>query len=189
MEELKQLNIFIIDPSGNSKRLLRTILMSMGIQKIWCASRTDEALETMRQGLFDVVFCDENVGPLSPDVFVKALRCDLTTANVTVPVVLVSSGTGRGRVAVWRDAGGSDVIVKPLSAEVMQLRLKALVLDPKAFVTTKGFIGPDRRRGSTERRQFGERRPPIRDRRHRSEEGIVFSLTTNRAPEAPVDEQ
>jgi DNA-binding response OmpR family regulator len=183
MEDFKHLSVLIIDPSGHSKKLFRTILASIGVQRIWPVSHTDAALSTLRGNLVDIVFCGEEAGPLHPDSFVKALRCDLSTTNVTVPVVLISAGTNRSRVSAWRDAGGSDVIVTPVSPETVKLRLQSLTLAPKPFVTTKVFIGPDRRSGSDERRQFGERRPLIRDRRTQSAEGIVFPLTLGH----PVD--
>ena len=178
MGEFKHLSALIIDPSGHSKKLIRTILLSIGLHRIWPVSHTNVAIDTLRQQSFDIVFCDEKVGPLSPESFIKKLRCDLRTSNVTVPVVLISCGMSRDHVSAWRDAGGSDVIVKPLSPETLRLRLKSLVWEPKDFVTAKSFIGPDRRRSDGgERRQFGERRPLGADRRLQSDDVAVFSLS------------
>ncbi len=138
---------------------------------IEAVANTTEALDKMRLQLFDIVFCDENCAPLEPTAFIKALRLDLKTMNVTMPVILVSSGANFALVAQWRDAGGSDVIVKPVSPETIKNRLIALVLNPKAFVTAKSFIGPDRasrRRPPPVRRAAGggaERRPESRHRR------------------------
>jgi two-component system chemotaxis response regulator CheY len=132
MEELRDVRVLIIDPSGYSKNLLRQILLQLGVGNIEPVANTTEALEKMRTQLFDVVFCDENSGPLEPTAFIKALRLDLKTMNVTMPVVLVSSGANFGLVAQWRDAGGSDVIVKPCSPETIKNRLVSLVLNPKA---------------------------------------------------------
>jgi two-component system, chemotaxis family, chemotaxis protein CheY len=181
MDELKDVRVLIIDPSGYSKGLLRQILLQLGVGSIEPVTNTSEALEKMRLQLFDVVFCDENAAPLEPAAFIKALRLDLQTMNVTMPVVLVSSGVNFAMVAQWRDAGGSDVIVKPVSSETIRNRLVTLVLNPKSFVTAKGFIGPDRRR-SGDRRQFGERPHGGEDRRrNRDEAGVIFSTPRVRA--------
>jgi two-component system, chemotaxis family, chemotaxis protein CheY len=183
MEALKDVRVLIIDPSGYSKTLLRQILLQLGVQNIEPVANTTEALEKMRLQLFDLVFCDENSGPLEPTAFIKALRFDLKTLNVTIPVVLVSSGVNGGMIAQWRDAGGSDVIVKPVSPETIRNRLLALVLNPRSFVTAKSFIGPDRRR-SGDRRQFGERPDEGEDRRKsRTEEGVIFTTPRIRASE------
>jgi hypothetical protein len=58
------------------------------------------------------------------------------------------------------------------------------VLNPKAFVTARTFIGPDRRR-SGDRRQFGERPGGGAERRQsRTEEGVIFSTPRVRAADA-----
>lgn len=108
----------------------------------------------------------------------KSLRCDLTTANVVIPAVLVSTAARYDKVKEWRDADGNDVIVKPVSMDVIKQRIASLILSPKAFVTTKTFIGPDRRRN--DRRQEGERNPSAGDRRSGHREAKVFGLTRAR---------
>ena len=175
MQELKDLNVLIVDSSGHSKNLLRQILLGLGVTNISPHGSTAEALDAMRLQLFHVAFCDENSGPLEATDFIKALRSDLETRNVVIPVVLVTCGADFQVVAQWRDSGGSDVVVKPVSPMVIQSRLVALVLNPKPFVTTKTYIGPDRRREG-ERREDGERSPYGRDRRRNTEQdGVVFT--------------
>jgi CheY-like chemotaxis protein len=180
--ELKDLNVLIVDSSGYSKNLLRSILITLGVSQISSSGSAGEAAEELRKQLFHVVFCDENI--TDPMAFIKSLRIDLNTMNVTIPVILVSSGANFGMVAQWRDAGGSDVIVKPISPAAIQSRLVALVLNPKAFVTARSFVGPDRRR-SGDRRQFGERTPAGIDRRSGNQDGVVFA--TPRVMESDLD--
>jgi hypothetical protein len=107
---------------------------------------------------------------------------------VILPIVLVSPGTNHGAVAAWRDMGGNDVIVKPVSLETVENRLQTLILAPKLFVTAKAFIGPDRRHPRYERRQFGERRPGGEDRRGRSNGAKVFAAPVWAKPEDPVSD-
>ena len=183
MGKFEDLKILIVDPAGYSKSLLRGILNSLGIQQIVTLTTTDEALATLRVESFDVLLCDERAGPAQPEKFVRTLRSDVSITNVTMPVVLVSAGTNHARVAAWRDAGGSDVIVKPISQDALKLRLQALISNPRNFVTTRTFIGPDRRRAGAERRQFGERRPLGGDRRNQQADGTVFTMARSDARE------
>ena len=188
MHELKDLNVLIVDSSGFTRNLLRQILLSLGVTNISAHGSTAAALEVMRQELFHVAFCDENSGPLAPTAFIKALRSDLQTMNVIMPVVLVTSGADVGMVARWRDSGGSDVVVKPVSPMVIQSRLISLVLNPKPFVTTRSFIGPDRRHAG-ERRHFGERLPVVDRRSGETQDGVVFTaprtIESDAEPGAP----
>ena len=77
MEDLKDVKVLIIDPSGYSKNLLRQIMLQLGLMNIEAVANTTEALDKMRLQMFDVVFCDENCAPLEPTAFIKALRQDL----------------------------------------------------------------------------------------------------------------
>jgi PleD family two-component response regulator len=177
---LEDKNVLIIDSTGHSKNLLRQLLLALGISRITSVSDTTEALATLRHQFFDVVFCDEGARRHSPAQFMKMLRSDLATTNVIVPTVLISSAARFDKVKEWRDAGGNDVIVKPVSPEVIKLRIAALILTPKAFVTTRSFIGPDRRR-ENERRGSPAQRADAPDRRQGVAEGTVF------APYRPAD--
>jgi CheY-like chemotaxis protein len=180
MQEFREIRTLVIDPTGNSKTLLRRILANLGVMGVKAVDGTDDALLAMRQDLYTVVFCDELAGPLDPFAFLKALRRDLETRDVTVPVVLVSVGAEFSKVAAARDAGMNDVIVKPVSVDTIERKLISLVLEPKAFVTAKGFVGPDRRRAG-DRRQFGER--AARDeRRGKATDGSIFAISPRIGP-------
>ena len=188
MHELKDLNVLIVDSSGFTRNLLRQILLSLGVTNLAAHASTAAALDAMRQELFHVAFCDENSGKLAPTAFIKALRADIETKNIIIPMVLVTTGADVKMVAQWRDSGGSDVVVKPVSPMVIQSRLISLVLNPKPFVTTRSFIGPDRRHAG-ERRHFGERLPVTDRRRSETQDGVVFTaprtIETDAEPGAP----
>jgi two-component system chemotaxis response regulator CheY len=175
MNEFREIRTLVIDPTGHSKTLLRRILANLGVLGVEAVSGTDDALLALRQDLYTVVFCDELAGPLDPFAFLKALRRDLETRDVTVPVVLISAGAEFSKVAAARDAGMNDVIVKPVSIDTIERKLTSLVLEPKAFVTARGFVGPDRRR-SGDRRQFGERLV-VDERRGKATDGSIFAIS------------
>src|SRR5450631_4113617 len=91
MSEFRDIRTLIIDPSGHSKALLRSLLTNLGVSGVAAVTGTDEALLSLRMEVFSIVFCDELAGPMEPFAFLKVLRRDLTTRDVTVPVVLVST--------------------------------------------------------------------------------------------------
>ena len=187
MEELRDRDVLILDAAGHTRTLLRQILALLGVSRVATAGNSDEALALLREKAFDIIFCDENARPHSPAEFVKSLRCDVTTLNVVVPLVLVSTAARFEKVKEWRDAGGNDIVVKPISPEAIKQRMASLVLCPKPFVTSKGFIGPDRRRNEDERRHLGERHPTAPDRRNGPEQGSVYAAPRVRILEPAPD--
>jgi two-component system chemotaxis response regulator CheY len=186
MSELRDVRTLVIDPAGHSKNLLRSLLANLGVMRVAATPSTEEALQILRAESFSVVFCDELAGPLDPLAFLKSLRRDLSTRDVTIPVVLVSAGADISKIKAARDAGMNDVIAKPVSLGTVERKLRSLIIAPRPFVTAKKFVGPDRRGTSDDRRQFGERPPGGEDRRGRSETGTVFTVGSRLSPEEPM---
>jgi two-component system chemotaxis response regulator CheY len=185
MSEFKDISALVIDPSGHSKALLKSILTNLNVARVAAVTHSEEALLILRKDVFSIVFCDELSEPANPIEFLKALRRDLTTRDVTVPVVMISSGADTSKIKSARDAGMSDVIAKPVSVRTIERKLRSLLVVPRNFVTTRTFVGPDRRRFSEERRQFGER-PDGEDRRGKSQDGTVFAMSSRLNPDAPA---
>ena len=180
MSELRDIRAIIIDEKGHAISLLRNLLIRLGVKRIAALHSTEDALRLMREETFDVVFCDEFSAPLNPVTFVKAVRRDLTTRDVTVPIVLVSSGASRKQIELARDAGLNDVIAKPVSTDTIERKLRSMVLAPQAFVTAKTFLGPDRRRAEERR---SDKRPDGAERRGTGAEGNVFHRRARIRPE------
>ena len=185
MSDFRDISTLIIDPAGHSKALLKGLLTTLEVARAATVNSTEEALLTLRREVFTVVFCDELAGFLEPFAFLKALRRDLTTRDVTVPVVLISAGADYPKIVAARDAGMNDVISKPVSAETIERKLRSLLLAPRPFVTAKTFVGPDRRRAGEDRRKFGERHNG-EDRRGRSADAAVFSVAPRLNPNEPA---
>ena len=68
----------------------------------------------------------------------------------------------RRRVTVARDAGVTEFLAKPISAKGLYQRILNVVANPRPFIKTKTYFGPDRRRNTNntyvgpERRVGGE---------------------------------
>ena len=166
-ETFNTLPILVVDGKAGNARLLRGILLTLGISDVALAEDTDSALEIMASNSFQAVFCDEAVGPLDAAGFVLAVRRNAGVRNPRTPIVLVSDGPQRAQVEQARDAGINGLIVRPLSMNSVKRKLLALFQTPKPFVETEAFFGPDRRRERDRRgaRDDVEPATPLRDRR------------------------
>jgi two-component system, chemotaxis family, chemotaxis protein CheY len=66
------------------------------------------------------------------------------------------------RVINARDAGITEFLAKPISAKGLYQRVLNVVANPRPFIRTKSYFGPDRRRNTTvsyagpERRKGGK---------------------------------
>jgi len=164
MSELRDIQVMIVDPAGYSRKVLRDILILLGVQDIMQAANCDNVLNALQAHYRNVVFCDE---ACDTSGFMKALRRDVKTQNITVPVFLISSGVQEEQIFVARDAGMNGVIVKPVSVATVERKLRIALGSPKDWVASKEFIGPDRRANRDRRGSAGLAELP--DRRGRSD--------------------
>jgi len=83
--------------------------------------------------------------------------------NPYVPIIMITGHTEKKRVLAARDAGITEILVKPISAKALYQRIVNVILNPRPFVRTKNYFGPDRRRSLNPNYVGGERRNEERD--------------------------
>jgi DNA-binding NtrC family response regulator len=63
-----------------------------------------------------------------------------------VPVIMITGHSTLQRVAEARDAGVNEFLAKPLTARGVIERISQVVENPRSYVRTGTYFGPDRRR-------------------------------------------
>ena len=147
---LDTLNILIVDGKRANTRILRGILVSLGIRNATTVEDSAAALQCLSSDVYDVVFCDEGIGPLNPAAFARTVRHDATNRNHRVPLILMSDAPQRRLVEIARDCGINDFLAIPLSVTTVKRKLEAVLFSQKEFVRAENFVGPDRRRRSAD---------------------------------------
>jgi DNA-binding response OmpR family regulator len=72
---------------------------------------------------------------------------------------MLTGHSEKKRVVAARDAGVTEFLAKPISAKGLYQRIVNVVANPRPFIKTKTYFGPDRRRNvnpnyvGTERRK------------------------------------
>ncbi len=177
------LQILIVDGKRINAKLLSDVLTGLGVNKITVATDTTMAMTSLHQKLYDAVFFDDAVGPLSPVEFVTALRKDTTIERHQVPCILMSAAPERKKVEMARDAGFNDFIVVPVSINTVKAKLTTVLTAPKQFINSDAFSGPDRRRRK-EGSSAAQRGTGTPGQRRRESDG-ASSETASAAPSAP----
>jgi len=140
------LHILLVDDNHYMRVLLGEILRAIGVREIFEANDGAEALQTMRGFPVDIVMTDLSMQPLDGIDFVRLLRNSPDSPNPMVPVVMITGHSTVARVAEARDAGVNEFLVKPLTAKGVIERISQVVENPRPFVRTGDYFGPDRRR-------------------------------------------
>jgi DNA-binding response OmpR family regulator len=84
--------------------------------------------------------------PMDGIELTKLIRRDPASPNRLAPIILVTGFSAVGRVGVARDAGITEFMVKPFSANDLAKRLAYVINKPRDFIDAPAYFGPDRRR-------------------------------------------
>lgn len=158
-------SILIADPDALTVELVRTICQSLGFGAIYSADHGEKAFRRIEQDKPDIVVAELLLPELDGLGLVKRLRDPMTSPNLLIPIIMLSGGLDAEKVIAARDAGVTELLAKPLTAKAMFQRLKSVILEPRAFIMTDEFLGPDRRRANRsytgpERRQGSSKEAP-----------------------------
>jgi DNA-binding response OmpR family regulator len=94
----------------------------------------------------DIVITDWAMPIFDGIELTQMIRQPGASANPFVPIIMLTGHSEKRRVVAARDAGVTEFLVKPLSARALYERIVNVVVNPRPFVRTKTYFGPDRRR-------------------------------------------
>ena len=140
------LKILVVDDNHYMRVLLCEILRAIGVKEIYEANDGAEGLQMMRDNPIDVVMTDLSMQPLDGIDFVRLLRNSPDSPNQLAPVIMITGHSTFARVKEARDAGVNEFLAKPLTARGVIERLHQAVENPRSYVRTEDYFGPDRRR-------------------------------------------
>lgn len=140
------LKILIVDDNHHMRVLIGEILRALGVRDIYEAANGAEGLQSLTTHPVDIVMTDLAMQPLDGIDFVRLLRNAPESTNPMIPVVMITGHSTLQRVNEARDAGVTEFLAKPLTARGVISRLHQAIEHPRAFVRTRDYFGPDRRR-------------------------------------------
>jgi DNA-binding response OmpR family regulator len=145
---LASLKVCIVDADGEMRQMIRDALTSLGISQIRECADSDMAQQLI--GEFDPDLCiyDWETGPIDGITFVRNVRASESDRQSEMRLIMITGKSNTRRVMDARNAGVDEFLVKPISLRALHGRLMSLVDNPRLFVRTPAYTGPDRRRQS-----------------------------------------
>ena len=148
--EFDTLRALVVEDNGHMRLLLRELLNAGGIRAVSEAQDGETALNLMRALPCDLVLADMAMAPMDGIAFARHLRSHEDSPNPFVPIIMVTGHTEKHRVEAARDAGVTEFLAKPITAQNLFARIAEIVERPRAFVRCEQYFGPDRRRRQME---------------------------------------
>lgn len=145
MAGLIDCRFLLVERNPYMLQIVETILRSYGARMITTLDNSAEALQALRTRPFDLVFTEYLMPGMDGAEMVHTLRRG-EGINRYVPVILMTAFTSRSRVERARDSGVTEVCAKPVSPRELFRKLASVADNPRPFVQSAGYVGPDRRR-------------------------------------------
>lgn len=144
--DLSKLSVLLVDDNYNTRRLLYVILRSLGIETVVEAVDGTDAFARFEQGDYDLVVTDQVMEPMDGLELTQKIRRDAAGNKRYTPIIMVTGHTEAERVLAARDAGVTEVLAKPVSANSILQRIVSVIENQRDFVDAEQYVGPDRRR-------------------------------------------
>ena len=142
---LRDLVILVADPNSYARRIINGMLRGFGANKILEVENSTGLFQSLTGQKIDILLCDARLPPHGGLMLTRTIRRNADNENRTMPILLMSSDTSETIVKQARDAGANMVVAKPMSPSSMYDRLSWIAFNPRPFIDTATYFGPDRR--------------------------------------------
>lgn len=157
-ETLRRATVHIGEKNYYERQQLRELFLAQGLKQIVCHA----TLGALREMLFEtppdllVLAADFDPGVFD---FIKEIRMQQVGENPFMLISMMVAPTHGQALNRAIECGVDDIIIKPISAERVQERLRLVTFHRRPFVVMDGYVGPERK--SEEPRALGLRRIPV----------------------------
>jgi CheY-like chemotaxis protein len=144
--EFNRLRFLVVDDNAHMRHIVRQLLHGFGSRDIHESEDGADGLESFTRHTPDIVITDWTMPIFDGLELTRAIRQPGANLNPFVPIIMLSGHSEKKRVLEARDAGVTEFLTKPIAAKALYERILSVVLNPRPFVQTKSYFGPDRRR-------------------------------------------
>ena len=144
--DVNRLRFLVIDDNAHMRRILRTLLHGFGTRDVYEAEDGAAGLEAFNHYMPDIVLTDWAMPIFDGLELTQMIRQPGANGNPYVPIIMLTGHSEKKRVVIARDAGVTEFLAKPISAKSLYQRIINVVANPRPFIKTKNYFGPDRRR-------------------------------------------
>ena len=137
--------VLVVDDEHYMRKVVRTLLMSVGVRTIYEAADARAGLELIRTMSPDIVIVDWQMPGLNGAGFVKAVRSPDTFPYPDIPIIMLTGHAERSRVIAAMQSGVHEFLLKPVSSKALAERLHSVLCYPRKLVRQGDFYGPEPR--------------------------------------------
>jgi two-component system, chemotaxis family, chemotaxis protein CheY len=115
------MKILVVDDMSTMRRIVKNIMKQLGFANVEEAEDGQEALKKLRAGSFGFIISDWNMPVINGIDLLRAVRAD--DKLKATPFLMVTAEAQKENLVEAIQAGVSNYIVKPFTAEVLQEKM------------------------------------------------------------------
>ena len=112
--------VLVADDSSTMRKIIIRSLQAVGVKDVAEAADGSEAIALFEPGKFDLVLTDWNMPGMTGLDLLKAIRAQ----DTQIPVIMVTTEAEKSRVLEAIQAGVTDYLVKPFTADTLREKLE-----------------------------------------------------------------
>jgi two-component system, chemotaxis family, chemotaxis protein CheY len=139
---IRQARILIVDDEFYMRKVIRTLLLAMGVTNVHDAADGASGLTALSTLDPDVVILDWQMDGMNGPEFVRRVRSPGSFPYPNVPIVMLTGHSERSRVVEAMRLGVHEFLVKPVSGKALRERLVSVLLNPRPMLKRGAYYGP-----------------------------------------------
>jgi two-component system, chemotaxis family, chemotaxis protein CheY len=147
---IQQLTVLVVDDNQFMRKLVRGLLLNIGVNTVLEAGDGLEALEELRNSRPDMVILDWEMPLLNGPELVRIVRSPGAFPQPDIPIIMLTAYGERKRILEAAQIGVNEFLCKPVSAKALYDRIVSILVKPRATVQRGDYYGPEPRRPMSE---------------------------------------
>lgn len=140
-----QTHVLLVDDDPGIRKLVKTLLTTMGVRNISEAADGAAGLDTVRSAPPDVIILDWSMPRLQGPEFMRTLRSPDTFPYPAVPVIMLTAHGEYSKVKEAIAVGVNEFLLKPVSSKGLLDRLVSVLFNPRPMIRKPNYYGPQPR--------------------------------------------
>jgi len=136
----------VADPSVHMAELVAGMLRTLKSRLVDVTHTPADTQRALASRSYRLMLVDAGMCSDQEFLLLRELRQAEQNPNRHLPIIMMAAAPSAALIAAARDAGVTEFLRKPFSAQHIQLRLDAIKSSPRPFVAAETYAGPDRRR-------------------------------------------
>lgn len=170
MTSLAPPSLLVADNYRFLVNLIRSVCSGIGFNPVYTAHSAEDAARVFNDHKPDMVIVGRDLPPLTGLGLINQYRDPMASPAPMVPIIFISSFAEAAEVLAARDCGVHELLATPLVVKTLFQRVKDIIEQPRDFIMSADYFGPDRRRGT--------RPPPDGERRKGGKTNRVDAVPT-----------